>query len=437
MNNKRSLALPKSMAAIMCWCILFTSASWANSPTKENQSVDLSWVLQQTLLKNPTLQAFDFDMRVLEARAIQAAIRPNPELSASIENVLGTGEVSAFRRAETNVVLSQLIELGDKRQRRIDVVSSNQAQRQTQYEVERLNVFSQATSAYYQVLRWQALLDWSAQRIKIEARALAAIKKRASAGNVMASDVSKMALHLARTKAAHQQYLGQTKLAKYRLSSLWAQESTFSAAQGKFTQAQHYPSLERVLKAVDNAPQYLNLLSEERVLEAKQRLAQANGQYDINLGVGIRRFEDIDDSALMVEFSMPIPLNNPNRGNVLAANVAQEKAKQLTVLMRQQLRLSLIQAHQAMRNNIAQATLAKGELIPLAQKLLSDTQAAYRIGKSSVLELLSAQDELFGLQRQVIEKNIAAMTQLLELERITGVPLGKSEHSGVTSLEIK
>lgn len=437
MNNERSQAMPIVIAVIVTWCALFTSASWADDSNKSKQIIDLPWVLQQTLLNNPNLQAYDFDIRELEARAIQAGIRPNPKLSASIDNVLGTGEVSAFRRAETSVLLSQLIELGDKRQRRIDVVASNQKQRLIQYEVQRIEVLSQVTSAYYQVLRWQALLDWSAQRIAVETDALATIKQRATAGNVIAADVSKMALHLANSQVAHQQYLGETILAKYRLSAFWAQESVFEVAQGDFVVAANYPNLAQVLSAIERSPHYLSIQNEERVLAAKHRLAKAKNQYDITLGLGLRRFEDVDDSALMFKFSMPIPLTNPNHGNVLAAKVAQEKAQQAIKLVRSQLRLSLIQAHQAMSNNVAQAKQTKERLVPLARKLLSDTKAAYSIGKSSVLELLDAQSQLFTLERQIIEANIAAMTQLVELERITGVPLANAEHGDSTTTENK
>ena len=395
-------------------------------PNSATQQINLPWALEQTLLNHPKLHTFSYDLKILDANALQAAIRPNPILSASIQNVFGSGEVSGIRAAETSVVLSQLIELGDKRQRRIDLVAATKQQQISDYELLRLEILSETTLRYYQLLRLQALYQWSQQRIEIEQRALTVIKARAIAGAVTAADVSKMALRLARSSAVQQQLTNKMVISKQLLAAMWSSDVTFDVAVGQLHAPANYPSLATVLKAIEQAPAFVKLSSIERVFAAQRRMENANNQYDVTLGLGVKRFEAFDDSALMLTFSIPIPLTSPNRGNEIAARVEQEKVIEQQQLVRQQIRLSLQQIYQAMINNLQQSTLLSQQVMPLAQALLRDTERAYRSGQASVLQLADAQSELFSVERELIEANSATYLQLIELERITGQSMTSS-----------
>lgn len=404
-------------------------------PSGDGKVISLPWALEQTLLKNTQLQSFSYDLKILDANSLQAAIRPNPTLTASVQNVFGSGEVSGIRSAETSLVLSQLIELGGKRQRRIDLVSAAKKQHVSDFELIRLDALSETTLRYYQLLRVQALHQWSKQRIMVEQRALNVIKTRAKAGAVIAADVSKMALRLARSKAVRQQLSHQLVVAKQRLAAMWASEVDFELAGERLGILSGYPSLSEVLQAIDQAPQFVKLLNLERLIEAQYRLEQSKNQYDITLGLGVKRFEAFDDSALMLTFSMPIPLTSPNRGKVLATRAQAEKVLQQQQLARQQIRLSLQEIHQALTNNVAQLSMLSQQVMPLAKQLLVDTEAAYRIGQATVLQLGDAQAELFSVEREMIETNIATYLQLIELERITGQSMTNGSRKSVIAME--
>src|SRR6187402_471561 len=74
--------------------------------------------LQNTLENSPQLAVYPYEQRAAEARALQAGLRPNPELEMEVENVAGSGDYSGTQNAEYTLTLSQVIELGDKRQSR-------------------------------------------------------------------------------------------------------------------------------------------------------------------------------------------------------------------------------------------------------------------------------------------------------------------------------
>jgi cobalt-zinc-cadmium efflux system outer membrane protein len=411
-------------AVALCCLASLSSASRAQTPNIATQStqtaITLPWVLQKTLVNNAVLQTYSYDQRIVEAQAIQAAFRPNPEMSVSVANVFGTGQVSGVKSAETTLVLSQLIELGNKRQRRIDLAEQQQKNLQSEFELRRLEVLSESTLRYYQMLRLQAISSWLTSKQKVEEKALQTIKHRATAGNVSAADVSKMSLRVTKTIANSLQLNGQFLLAKQRLAMMWAEQPNFDRVSGELALPITLPSTAQVQNAVESAPEFVQLLNDERILQAQTRSEIAKGDFDINVGVGIRRFEAFDESALVLNFSMPLTLANANQGNILAAKQRENKVFQQQKLARTHIRLTLLEVQQGLKNNAEQAKYLHQMSLPLAEQLLKDTQKAYASGQVSVLQLVDAQSELFGVKRELIEARFAVMMQLLELERITG-----------------
>ncbi|MEC4724638.1 TolC family protein [Shewanella sp. D64] len=417
------------VTVVLCMFVLFVSMSFAQADTQQgtntqpetsNNAITLSWVLEKTLLSNIRLQTFPYELRVNEALTIQAGITPNPEFSVEVENVLGTGDKQGVDNAEISLGLSQLVELGDKRQRRIDFAQAGERQKLAEYELIRLDILSQATQAYYQVLRLQALQAWNLKRIEVEDKALKTIESRAKAGAVAQADVTKMALRLMRARAVQQALEGDTQIAKHRLAAMWSSEAHFDRVVGELDMITVIPTAASVLNAIETAPQYLQLLSVERLMYAKRRMEESKAQYDITLGVGVRSYDGFDDGALMFNLSMPILLSNPNQGNILAAKANEDMAMEQQKLARGQLKLTLLEIHQIMINNARQASQLKEELLPLAQRLLKETQSAYQTGQANVLQLVDAQTELFNVERELIEAKVAVYQQRLELERITG-----------------
>ena len=81
--------------------------------------------LKRALRDSPALASFPFALRAAEAEKVQAGLLANPRLGIQLENIAGSGDVSGVRSLETTLMLSQLLELGSKRERR-SMVAGNQ-----------------------------------------------------------------------------------------------------------------------------------------------------------------------------------------------------------------------------------------------------------------------------------------------------------------------
>src|SRR5437762_13957142 len=83
------------------------------------EEVTLAQALALTLKQNPDLAAFSWDVRSAEARVIQARLSPNPDCNAQTEDIAGTRKSTGFSHSQPTIQLSQLIELGGKRDARV------------------------------------------------------------------------------------------------------------------------------------------------------------------------------------------------------------------------------------------------------------------------------------------------------------------------------
>jgi len=383
-------------------------------------AIDLPTAVRKTLENSPQLQRYPFHIRALDGEAIQAGLKPNPTLHVDIENVLGTGDSRFLAGTELTVSLSQLIELGNKREKRIDIVDQKSAAIQRDYEVKRLDVVADMMRRFYDALRLQYLIDWNKTRIQSEQSALDVITRRAQAGVVGQADVMRMQLRLAKSQVKHAELKQQHQQALIVLATHWAASADFEKTEGQLEQVPELPSETMLMSALEQTPDYLLAQAETRINQARLSLAQAESQANITVGGGIRRMEAIDDNAFVFNFSMPLQWHNRNQGNIALAQAQYEEKLANQDILIGQLELTLGQIRSAMNTRLNQIQRLETELQPVANSLLAEIQQGYQLGQYTVLQWVDAQDELFSIERDVIESQYAVHMQFLELERLSG-----------------
>lgn len=84
------------------------------------RAISLDDAVVKTMERNPALVAFGYQIEAQDGREMQAGLAPNPELSFTVENTLGTGEFSGSDNAEATLSIVWILERG-VRQRRLDM----------------------------------------------------------------------------------------------------------------------------------------------------------------------------------------------------------------------------------------------------------------------------------------------------------------------------
>src|SRR5262245_40727426 len=89
-----------------------------------SQTLTLASAIEQTMASNPELRVYTPRLAGARARTEQAALKPPLELQAEVQDAFGTGNASGFDIAETTFALSQVVELGGKRESRMDAAAA-------------------------------------------------------------------------------------------------------------------------------------------------------------------------------------------------------------------------------------------------------------------------------------------------------------------------
>ncbi len=136
----------------------------------------LADALALTLVHNPQLKAFSWDIRISEADKLQASLRPNPALGFVAEGIGVSGET------EATLALSQLIEMGDKRRKRMRFASVGRELAAMDYEARRLDVLTAVDKSFIDVLAAQRGAELAGQLVALSEQVLDTVTTRVEAG---------------------------------------------------------------------------------------------------------------------------------------------------------------------------------------------------------------------------------------------------------------
>lgn len=386
--------------------------------------ISLSEALAAALLRNPELSAFSWEVRAAEARALQAGLFPNPELEVEVEEFGGEGERSGFDGAEAAFGLSQLVELGGKRWKRAKAAQLEGSLAAWDYEAKRLDVLTDTTKAFVEVLFAQEQVALREELLRLAERVLTSVAQRVRAGKVspLEENKAKVALSTGRiklTKARH-----ELEAARKRLAAAWGSISpTFEKVEGQAAEIRAIPAVERLTHLASQNPDMARWAVEVEQRRAALALEESKRIPDLTVSGGVRRFNETEDNAFVVGFSIPLPLFDRNQGGIREARHILAKAQAERSAAEVRVRTALAEAYEALAFAYAESMALKNELLPAAQAAFDAATEGYRQGKFSYLDVLDAQRTLFEARAQHIEALAAYHKGVSDVERLIGQSL--------------
>lgn len=401
----------------------------------EPQALTLTQALQRTLQHDATLQAFPYQLRMAEAAQLQAAVRPSPELAVTLENVAGSGDSRGLSGAELSLSLSQQIELGQKRERRLELAQGQSQLQRDNYELARLEALANTTEHYLQLLRLQQLRQWAAANIRREQALLNTAQLRSNAGTLLDADISRIKLRLVRSKITLADINQAIESRRYRLAAGWNAAPDFVRVSGDLAALPQLPPLSILQSQLQHSTTLQRYVTLQRIAQSQLRLTEANSQADIRWSAGLKRNEATNDTSLLLGFSLPLNLTDPNPGQRRA-----QLAEQQLMAMQQQLsatQLSLLVQQQWLALEQLRGTVQAIDtlLLPEAVQLRQLSLSGYQQGQIDLLSVLSAEEELAQAGRDLIESQSNFHLNLLQLERLTGQPITLNSTEPVITAE--
>jgi len=391
------------------------------SVTEPDGVLTLGQVLALTLMNNPELKVFSLETRAAQARELQAGLWPNPEIGVEVENAGGTGELSGFDSAETTIQLSQLIELGNKSQKRKKVASFEKELAGLDHQNKKLEVFSEAAKAFILLLKAQKKLQLSNESLDVSEKSFETVEKRVNAGKDSPIEKTRAFVALSNIKILHGEAQRNLKYSRKQLASFWGQDKPlFEKAVGNLDNIEQLPTLEDLTSQLKLNPEYARWEAEIKKSRAVLDLEKSKAIGDITIGAGVRRFNESQDNAVVFGFSIPFPISDRNQGAKQAAvyNLAKSREQKKAAWLK--LRNEFNRTYHEFANSYSQATSLKNEVLPSAIEMFNASAMAYREGKLDYLNVLDAQRTLFEAKGRYIEALGAYHKARADVERLIG-----------------
>lgn len=404
------------------------------SPNSSSQSLSeepagtlaLSQALALALTQNPELAAYSWETRAQEAAALQASFFPNPTIGANAAN-FGNRVIKGFDGDVVTLELSQLIELGGKRTARMEAASLTKELADWDYETKRIDVLTQVSQAFIDVLTAQQRLSLTQLTQELANQMLLTTSARVQAGKVSPVEETKAKVSFASAQFELLRAQREIEAARKRLAATWGStEPRFDTVVGDLETIKAPPTLESLVQRIEKNPDLARWVTELTQRQALLTVEKSKAIPDVTATIGASKYLMPHDYALVVGFSMPLPIFNRNQGSIREAQHRLTRAEEDRRNAEVRITTLLNTLYQKLNTAYSEVSALRQAILPGAQSAYDAAREGYRFGKFGFLDVLDAQRTLFGAKNQ----NLLALSDyhksVIDVERLIGGKLDET-----------
>jgi len=378
--------------------------------------------IARALASNPTIAAEQAQLQAVQAKAQREALPTPYTVGGELDNIVGTGALSGFTSAETTLRIGRVLELGGKRQARQALGAAEVSQQQNQADAARIQIASRTAARFIEVVAGQRRLAYAQERVTQAERTRREVAAWVAAARNPESDLRAAEIAVAEAELDRQHAEHELLSARMTLASSWGSfEPDFETAVGAFDALPAIEPFERLVARLATTPEQRANLLEAETIAARRRVAQAAAKPDLNVSLGVRRLEALDDQGLVLSVSMPLG------SRVRSAYSVTEADAQLAALhlrrdaQRFERHQELFECYQELNHARVEAETLRASMIPKAEQALAFTRRGFEAGRFSFVALAQSQKTLFELRERSTEAAARYHTMLVEVERLTAV----------------
>jgi cobalt-zinc-cadmium efflux system outer membrane protein len=379
--------LPGVALRLMCALLVVTIP--VEAAERAPRSISLAQALQRALAANPRLSAAERDIGIAGGLKIQAGALPNPDLSFELDNALGSGLYKGLRSAETNLQLSQLVELGGKREARVAAGEAGIGTAAWQRRATRLEVLSETAIAFITVVSAQRRIEIFDEQISSLDQLIPLLQKRVQEGASSPAETLRAQVAADLFRVDRERAKTQLAMARRDLAILMGDSNPrFGEAVARLSSIGQPPPFQSVLTAIEANPQLMRWTAVTAQRNADLILARLKPIPDVHLSAGWRHFQDTNDNAVRLGVSIPLPVFDQNTGNIIAAQETLAKTDAERAINKLVLISVAGRAYDALNGALAELKLLRSSVIPNAHSASETIRGGYLQGRFTLLELL-------------------------------------------------
>jgi cobalt-zinc-cadmium efflux system outer membrane protein len=406
------------------------SGARAASAAEEGGPLTLAGAVDRALEGRPELTGFQFTQRIQDARLAEAGLKPRPEVELLLEDALGTGAHSGLESAQTSLILSQVLELGGKREGREALVEAGSARLLNEHAARQLDVVAEVARRFVVVLEGQQRYDLAAEALGVAEASQTRVDERVQASRSPPAEAARAGVQLWDARLLLEDAEHELEIAKHFLAAAMGEDEVrFGRAKGDLMTLPPVESFESLAARLPRTPDLLQFASEERVHDAEIRLAELQRRADPMLTLGARRYEQGNDVALVAGITVPLFSGRTAQPVIERAKAQRELAGSGREARRLRLQAQLFSALTQLQHELGLSRILRDELLPRLNTALEQAAYAYERGRFSYLEWTVAQRELLEGRMRLLESAGRFHVLRIEIERLTGTGLAAAGDS--------
>lgn len=403
------------LSATLLLIIVFSHLAMSAELAEPTNPLTLESALGLALGANPSIAVAQREREAIEGTRMQAAARPNPSVSTSIQDT----------RSDTRQIFLQLnqeIELGNKREARLEAADAFYNKANAELDSKKAEIHANVVTAFYEVLAAQERLKLSKTSLEVANLALDAAAKRVKAGKSSPVEETKSKIAESSVKIEVNQATSQLNSARKRLSTLWGNPlPVFERVEGDVENIPPVSSIADLSASLENSPAINLAKLEISARDGLTKVERSKATPNITISAGVLNNQELGGlNQALLGLTVPIPLFDRNQGNLQEAVSRQYKAQDELLELRAQLEANLSTQYERLSAARQTSESLRNEILPGAQSSFDAANKGFSAGKFSFLDVLDAQRTLFQAKSQYIQALLDAHQSVAEIERILG-----------------
>jgi cobalt-zinc-cadmium efflux system outer membrane protein len=373
--------------------VLWVSSLLATAVTQAqtNFPVDALTLEQAITLaerSHPDLVEASALVRAAEGRVQQAAVRPNPEAIARMENAPFRGNTTG--NADYLAGVGITIPLGNRREQATRVETLDRQRLGFEAGGKRLELHRRVQGEFAIALYQEQARQLRGELLASAEQGVQVTRARLDAGDTVPTDLARVEAEMATAQA---EWRRSDLMRRQALASLSATiglpTDDVRGVRGSLGTALEIPALEDLAAELATHPAMAAAGADLSAREAGVSLSKVQRIPDLKAELLYHRIESSQRDAFDVGVSIPLPLFDRGRGRLMEAESKRDAAEARLRSTRTQLHARLRESHALLTAALSDARTLETEVLPRMKLVRDSTEARYAAGDLNLGEVLS------------------------------------------------
>ncbi|HEX3101863.1 MAG TPA: TolC family protein, partial [Pyrinomonadaceae bacterium] len=397
-------------------------------PAGTKRLITLSDAVSIFLQQNLQLVAARYDVDTADAEKLTAKLRPNPDLTVGSSGIPLKFTGPFINQQTFAYSISQDLELGKKRAKRIDAAAANSAVAEAQFQTIVWQMTNDVKKKFYNVLLTQSLLDLAKENQKTFADIVTRTTEVFKLGEISGLDLQRLEIEKFKFDTdlanAERDYALAIRDLRIALGGDYTAMEVDVAGSIDYYEMHDFSYADMRDKALAARPDLKAAQLSEKAADAAIVLQNAQKIPNLTVLAGVNQIP-AGGSNYTLGVGITLPISDRNQGERAKAQIDKRRAQNQQAIITNQIVSDVDKALIAYNIQKRRIELYRTGVLDKVTNIQTLTEYALKAGENSTLDLLDAirtrRDTLAGFYQTIFDYE----SSLLDLELATATTLQK------------